>query len=319
MQGKIVTNKKNIFNKSIVLIFSFAVFLSIALIYLFTCCSTAFVKSSLNYNKTSKEKNYSEQNIAYADEDRFIKIENDGIYFNVAHNLVQSANIIFEIPKNFYILYTSTMINGDYEVSYMGITGWISKDEIKIIPENTITVENPYFIYNDTVQGKKNPLKVNKDITLRTVPSYDTGSDTGNLLSNGTSIEFLGMCTKNASTYNNTNYWYCVKAGDTIGYIHSSNTNAENFCTSNDIARIYNETDSTTTNGDGTYTPDPETEPENNLVRILLIIGITIPAIIIVILLFKPSKNKNNDSYTWDRNIYDSNGKEKDDDYDPRL
>lgn len=317
---------KTLFKKISIFIFCITLFMSLAMVYLFASHSMSF-DNTLSGNSVigktdskyiSNSINYTNKNVAYADEGKFIKIENDGVYFNVDQNLLPSNSIKFEIPKNFYILYNGTMPNGDYEVSYMGITGWISKDAITSVPETSITVENPYFIYNDTVQGKKNPLKVNKDISLRTLPSYDTGSNTGNLLTSGTAIEFLGMCTKDASSYNNTNYWYCVKAGDTIGYIHSSNTNAENFNTSSDIARIYNETDSTPTNGDGTYTPTG-TEPENNLVRILLIIGITVPAIIIVILLFKPSKNKNNDSYTWDRNIYDSNGKDKDDDYDPRL
>ena len=249
---------------------------------------------------------------AYAEEGKFVKIETDGIYFTILR-----SNIKFEIPKNFYFLYTERTHENNFKGEYMGIEGYISQSTQLTIPESNVSIATPYFIYNDTVKGKANPLKVTENLFLRESPSYENDSNKiGNELAADASIIFLGTCTAGAQTYNNTSYWYCVKAGETIGYVHESKTNAQGSLTSAKINELFNEAPVTDKNEQNTYSPEAES-PQNNLMRILLIIGITIPAIIIVILLFKPSKKKNN-SYTWDRNIYDNNPKNNED-YDPRL
>lgn len=155
---------------------------------------------------------------ATSTETYFARIMFDEVYlFKTPNDIADSSNILFELPKTYFVELTEKVNEKFYKVNYLSFTGYVKKDSVQTIAGIPITpyLENINFrVYSE----------LSRD--LRTEPNLDNGSSS--------QVAYIPIFSKNITYYGKvigdaliegrTNVWYYCKYSadkDYYGYVYS--------------------------------------------------------------------------------------------------
>lgn len=212
----------------------------------------------------------------------YARILEDKVYLYSLPN-EDSENILFELPKTYFVELISQYDNSFYKIKYIDITGYVKIDQVT--PVST-TPQVP-FLENITFR-----VYSSDGINVRTEPHTKNGLETikGSLTVLDENVFYYGKVVGEEVVKNRGNTWYYCKYKtnkETIyGYVYAG------FC---DMLTTINNNNETLE-----YTNNPFfiTQSEiinnhltsNNNIKNLIIILTIIPTIVFLFLLFKPYK-----------------------------
>ena len=202
------------------------------------------------------------------------------------------ANIMFELPKTYFVELTENCNNIFYKAIYQNITGYVKKDSVQAIEGTPI---NPYLnnlnfrVYAELSQD------------LRSAPNSTSSNQIAHIPLLCRNLTFIGKIEGESLIAGRTSTWfYCKYTADVdyYGYVYSD------FCD-----ELPQTLPSNTENVIYTSNPDfkletQQTIPQNSNTVGVIVAILTIPAIIFLLMIIKGKKILTNTSFS-DKEIMD--------------
>ena len=215
---------------------------------------------------------------AYAEGECFARILSNDVYFYSSPSGESSDNILFEIPKSYFVRLKDIAENDYYLAEYNGITGYVKKDSVRAVagtPSKPYLTNISFRVYADPSRDMRSYPAIDNSLSDRItyIPLYSKN------------IEYIGRVYGQELVLNRTNVWYYCKYTtdkEYYGYVYSD------FC--DEMTPIYENTENMEYIDNPTFsTPTPTTTTTNmNSKSIGIIVAVlTIPAILFVILILK--------------------------------
>lgn len=215
----------------------------------------------------------------------FARVMYEDVYlYKTPVDITTYDNVIFVIPKTYFVELTEDANNDFFKANYLNFTGYVKKDQVQTIegrPQNPYLTDESFRVYND----------LSRD--LRSEPTTINGSDTQiayiPLLCRD--LTFYGIIYGETKIEGRTNVWYyCKYTADQeyYGYVYSD------YCDEFNYAEIPENTEEVT------YIPYPEfgkieentdiALPTESKTTTLVIAILCVPALIFVFMILKSSK-----------------------------
>lgn len=213
----------------------------------------------------------------YAEEQYYARILSEQVYL-YSQPVLGNSNIMFELPKSYFVRLIDKAENDYYLVEYNGIKGYVKKDSVRA---TSTTPSNPYLtnvsfrVYADPSRDMRSYPAIDNSLSERVtyIPLYSKN------------IEYIAKTKGQELIPNRTNIWYYCKYTtdrEYYGYVYSD------FC--DEMSPIYENTEQVEYIENPTFeTPKTEsidTSLDKKTIGIIIAI-LTLPAIIFVILLLK--------------------------------
>ena len=238
----------------------------------------------------------------------FARITTDSVYiYSLPDN--NSKNILFEIPKSYFVELISQYDEYFYKAKYIDITGYVKINEVNPVssaPQNPYANNITFRVYSSD------------GINVRTEPYTKNGLETikGSLTVLDENVFYYGKIEGEEVIKNRGNVWYYCKYKTNkeiiCGYVYAG------YC---DMLTKINENNETST-----YTTNPFfiTQSEiintqlttNDNIKNTILIFTTIPTIIFLFLLFKPYQITNKEKHKKNNSLIQAKNKERKNLYD---
>ena len=219
---------------------------------------------------------------ALAEEVTYYEIDRDNVCL---YKNAYRPDVLFVIPKTYYVKYLETADSLYYVVEYNGVEGLLRIDDIS--GKSLVNVQNPYYTATN--------ISAHINSYLYQKPSFSAAT---NLSAYGLTLTYLGKVQGEAGTYG-TSTWFAVLYTNQVYYVHAAMTENLDLLESA-FSPVH--PNSVTSAGGSETQPMAESEAEEegsfDTLRVLLVVGMTLPIIVILFLLFRPRKKKrvNNNS-----------------------
>ena len=214
--------------------------------------------------------------LCQAEEVPYLEIDRDNVCL---YKNAYRPDVLFVIPKTFYVKYLDTADSIYYVVEYNGVEGLLRIEDVS--GKQTVNVANPYYTATN-VSAHINSFLYSK-------PSFSALTA---LSAYGLTLTFLGKAQGEAGTYG-TPTWFAVLYTNQVYYIHSAMT--ENLDLLESAFAPVHPNSATYPASSGKYVVTPEiknSEGSVDALRIALVVGMIVPILIILFLLFRPHKRK---------------------------
>ena len=214
----------------------------------------------------------------------FARVMYDDVFlYKTPVDISSYENVMFVIPKTYFVELTEDAGTDFYKANYLDFTGYVKKSEVQAIegrPENPYLADMHFRVYND----------LSRD--LRSEPTTINGADSQiAYITLSRNLTFYGIIYGETKVEGRTNVWYyCKYTADTdyYGYVYSD------FCDEFDYTDIPENTE------DVTYIPYPEfgkvveeapiSLPTESKTTTIVIAILCVPALIFVVMIIKSSK-----------------------------
>ncbi len=187
---------------------------------------------------------------------------------------------LFLLQQTYFIKLLSQPDETYFEAEYLGITGYVKKEDIEVVNETPLS---PYL----------NNINFNivstSSCNLRSSPSSAQNNVLKTIPSSTASLQYIGKITGNEAQENLGNVWYYCKYTDsqsssTYGYIYSP--------LAVNLTGISPNFERTSLKTDFTFNNINQNLNISNNATLALTLIVTLPSLFILYLLFKPSKVK---------------------------
>ena len=225
--------------------------------------------------------------VVYADtfDTYYARIMYDDVYlYNEPIEVDSYANVMFCLPRTYFVELLGEANNDFYKVNYAQFTGYIKKDSVQTIIGTPIT---PYL---DNISFR---VYSEQSCTLRSEPTSLGGSET--------QVAYIPLYSRNLTYYGTikgemyvdgrTDIWYYCKYTsdkDYYGYIYSE------FCDGDDLMNMPLNTEEVTYTEAPDFSANTDTNatslPIEDRTTYIVIAVLTIPALIFVFLMIKGGK-----------------------------
>lgn len=197
---------------------------------------------------------------------RYARVEN---VCNIYSGSSETSSVLCIAEKTYFVSITGE-INNMYKVNYNGISGYVTKNDVK---EITSTPSTPY------PQNIK--LKIGSNCNFRSSPTTKTPENNiiSTISAGETNIEFIGRIFADEAIDFGGNTWYYVKYLGEYGYVYNQYVQS--------ITPIYENTESFT------YLKDSKANIQNPVTHtpsLMLIVIMSVPLLFILLILYLPRK-----------------------------
>ena len=231
---------------------------------------------------------FNNQAFAYSKSKHFARVENNETYIYSLPN-DKSENMLFEIPKTYFVELISQYNETFYKAKYLDLTGYVKINEVTPVsntPTSPYASEITFRVYSSD------------GINIRSEPHTKNGLETikGSLTVLDENIMYYGKISGEEVIKNRGTTWYYCKYKNNreviMGYVYAG------FC---DMLTTIEEHDEETIACDNPFINNNieiNTSIKSNEVNIknLILIFTIIPTLFLIFLLFKPFKILENES-----------------------
>jgi len=209
----------------------------------------------------------------------FARIMFDNVYlYNSPNELTDNSNILFELPKTYFVELTDSANENFYKANYLSFSGYVKKDSVQAIEG---VPNSPYL----------------KNVSFRVYAELSRDLRTeANTSSTSSQVTYIPLYSRNLTYYGKvkgeclidgrTDVWYYCKYSaekEYFGYVYSD------FC--DELTQIIDNTEQVTYIENPTFLyltePTSYTIPENDN-RLAIIVGIlSVPAIVFLFMIIK--------------------------------
>lgn len=232
---------------------------------------------------------------ALAEEATYYEIDRDNVCL---YKNAYRPDVLFVIPRSFYVKYLETADSIYYVVEYNGVEGLLRIQDVS--GKSAVNVPNPYYTATN--------VSAHINSYLYAKPSFSAAT---NVLAYGLTLTYLGKVQGEAGTYG-TPTWFAVLYTNQVYYIHSAMTENLDLLESA-FAPLHPNSVTAVSTSETTQSTTTRSKKTNSFdaVRILLVVGMIVPIVVIFFLLFRPHKKRrvrnssSRDRYSREEEDYD--------------
>lgn len=207
----------------------------------------------------------------------YARVDSDNVSLYKTPSVAESDNVLFDLPKSYFVLLISNFSSDFYKAQYRDVVGFVLKDSVVAVRE---TPSSPY-LKNVTFRvfssdGKK--LMSSPSHLSSALCDVDISKD----------MDYYGACFGTEMINGRGNVWYYTKYNDTFGYLYAGLCDRlEGIIPNSEVTTARDDVFSSGDN-DYLYSLISMSTP----MKILLLSLVSLPAVVIVIMIFRPIKVK---------------------------
>lgn len=215
----------------------------------------------------------------------YARVESDNVSLYKTPSLSQTDNVLFDLPKSYFVLLITNFSTDFYKAQYRDVVGFVLKDSVEAVEETPVA---PYLkdVTFRVFSSDGMHLMASPSISSMAICDVDITRD----------MDYYGTCYGDEMIDGRGNVWYYTKYGENFGYLYSGLCDRLSNIPVNNEQTTLKPNPFDNTNNDYLYSLIEMSLP----MKILLIFLVSLPAFVIVILLFKPIrlKDKKKDKIT---------------------